>query len=143
MCLLDSEVLADFILRCPGLDEVLLRESQFQKYQDQILAACFMVPCQYLSDYYFKLLPVLRDSIQLRSIHSVTSIIWYKAADGLFYLQLDIPNLSDGTDNEFQQLKKQYPDVRLRKIQLNYFAIDAELTEGTPQGVIKLSQTTR
>ncbi|MBS4867495.1 NACHT domain-containing protein [Parabacteroides merdae] len=138
MCLLDSEVLADFILRCPGLDEVLLRESQFQKYQDQILAACFMVPCQYLSDYYFKLLPVLRDSIQLRSIHSVTSIIWYKAADGLFYLQLDIPNLSDGTDNEFQQLKKQYPDVRLRKIQLNYFAIDAELTEGTPQGVIKI-----
>ena len=76
----------------------LIRESQFQKYQDQILAACFMVPCQYLSDYYFKLLPVLRDSIQLRSIHSVTSIIWYKAADGLFYLQLDIPNLSDGTD---------------------------------------------
>ena len=116
----------------------LIRESQFQKYQDQILAACFMVPCQYLSDYYFKLLPVLRDSIQLRSIHSVTSIIWYKAADGLFYLQLDIPNLSDGTDNEFQQLKKQYPDVRLRKIQLNYFAIDAELTEGTPQGVIKI-----
>lgn len=56
----------------------------------------------------------------------------------MFYLQLDIPNLSDGTDNEFQQLKKQYPDIRLRKIQFNYFAIDAELTEGTPQGVIKI-----
>lgn len=114
--------LPDFIMRSPGLDELLLTSPVFADYQKQILMACHAVPPRYLSPYYFNLVQELSHTTGLQKCFSPTKE-WYRNAAGISYFELLVPSLVEESSMVFTSVKAVCPDAVLRYIQLNRFSI--------------------
>ena len=134
IAMLSSDILADFIIRQPGLDEKLLSDPRLANYRQFILSSCYVVPAEYLSKYYFDKLPLWRENLHLYKNAPLISV-WYKAPSGLSYVQLESPTFRDQNSDEFVKLKQLCPDAVLRKMQLNKFYILGEYTEPMPSYV--------
>lgn len=138
IAMLSSDILADFIIRQPGLDEKLLSDPRLTDYRQIILSSCYVVPAEYLSKFYFDKLPFWSENLQLCKYTPLIHV-WYKAPSGLSYIQLESPTFRDENSGEFIKLKQLCPDVILRKIQLNKFYILGEYTEPMPSYVQMLN----
>lgn len=118
-------VLPNALVSAPGLDERLLSEPVFAPYRERILKACYMVPAQFLSRYYFKLIGELREQV-LQNKYVSAARVWYRSPSGLGYM--DLTGFSSEREKVFsvERLKEKYPEIRLRKMQLVRFRITGQ-----------------
>lgn len=134
--LLSVIYLPDFIMRSPGLDELLLASPVFADYQKQILMACHAVPPCYLSPYYFNM---VQELCRTTGFHKCFFTIkeWYRNPAGIRYFEMLIPSLVDESSVEFKSTKVVCSDAVLRRIQLNRFTIVGQTVEPF-QGDVKV-----
>lgn len=103
--LLDPEVLPDFIMQVPGLDEMILKHPAYAEYRERVLKACYTVPEGYLSHYYFNFIEEQRNEVRTLQVTSGCTI-YYRSPEGLCYAKPDMADIHHESSVEFQSVKE-------------------------------------
>ena len=125
--LLATRFLTNHLYNTAGLDEFLLKAPYMASYKIEILKACYMIPADRLSEYYFKQQKrLLNENIK----HELENTQQYTVCEHLYkdrkkfnYLLAKHNELQSEDTPSFLMLKKLYPDLHLHTMQLNYFKV--------------------